>query len=97
MAKIEILDPTGVIPESEAVDLPTLDTMHGKRIGFRVDWANFDVFCDEADKHLRDSFELQDVRHYHPAGKSEATKEAGSEELKAFAGTVDAMVVGLAA
>ena len=97
MTKIELLDPMGVIPETEEVALHTLDTMHGKRIGFRVDWANFDIFCDEADRSLRENFELQDVRHYHPASRTESTKEAGDQELKAFASEVDAMVVGLAA
>ncbi len=97
MPKIELLDPTGVIPEAAGARLATLDTMHGKRIGFREDWPNFDVFCEEADRHLRNSFELRDVVHYRPASRNSATKDAGTREMQEFARKVDAVVVGLAA
>ena len=97
MAKIELLDPTGVIPETERTEVSKLDTLHGKRIGFRVDWRNFDVFCDEADLHLREAYELQDVTHYYPKSRTTATEKEGTKALKEFAGTVDAMAVGLAA
>ena len=97
MAKIELLDPTGVIPETKGAEAPRLDTMDGKRIGFRVDWRNYDVFCDEADRHLREAYELQDVTHYYPKSRTTATEKEGTKALKEFAGTVDAMAVGLAA
>ena len=97
MARIEILDPTGVIPEAKGLKTATLDTLHGKKIGFRVDWANYDIFCDEADKQLRANFELRDVVHYHPKTRTSATQKEGTEEMKKFASEVDAVVVGLAA
>ncbi len=97
MAKIELLDPTGVIPDAAGSKVATLDTLHGKKIGFRVDWPNFDLFCNEADRHLREAYELRDVVHYHPSQRTGATKEATAKEIKEFAGQVDAMVVGLAA
>ena len=97
MAKIELLDPTGVIPQTEGSVVHKLDTMDGKRIGFRVDWKNFDVFCDETDRLLRDDYEVMDVRHYHPKGRTTAAEKEGTEEVKEFAAGVDAVAVGLAA
>ena len=96
MAKIELLDPTGVMPKLEKTDTPTLDTIDGKRIGFRVDWANFDIFCDDVDAHLKENYEPLEVKHYTPTFRSQ-TDDAGAKELAEFVESVDAVVVGLAA
>ncbi len=95
MAKIELLDPTGVMPKLDKTDTPTLDTIDGKRIGFRVDWANFDVFCDEVDAHLKENYEPLEVKHYYPSGRSQT--DSGAQELADFVESVDAVAVGLAA
>lgn len=96
MAKIELLDPTGVMPTVSKTETPTLDTIDGKRIGFRVDWANFDIFCNEVDAHLKENYEPLEVKHYYPTSRSQ-TDAAGAKELSDFVDSVDAVAVGLAA
>lgn len=97
MPKLEILDPTGVMPEVKGIQLHKLDTLHGKKIGFRVDWKNFDIWCEEVDKQVRTNFEVQDVKHYHPTSRTTASNTEDTRKLKEFASSVDAVVVGLAA
>ena len=96
MAKIELLNPTGVMPRLEKTATPTLDTIDGKRIGFRVDWANFDVFCNEVDAQLKENYEPLEVKHYYPTMRSQ-TDSDGAKELENFIDSVDAVAVGLAA
>jgi hypothetical protein len=97
MGQLVIFDPTGVLPEVKGIQLRKLDTLHGKKIGFRVDWKNFDFWCEEVDKQIRATFEVHDVRHYHPTSRTTASNTEDTRKLKEFASEVDAVVVGLAA
>ncbi|MBM4405179.1 MAG: hypothetical protein FJ039_03220 [Chloroflexi bacterium] len=97
MGQLVILDPTGVMPEVKGIKLNKLESLHGKKVGFRVDWKNFDIWCEEVDKHIRSDFEVRDVRHYHPTSRTTATNLEDTRKLKEFASEVDAVIVGLAA
>ena len=97
MGRVKLLDPTGVVPDTDAVTVAPLASLHGRRLGFRVDWPNFDVFCDELERLLHEAYELPAITQHHPSKRSTAARTQGDREMRDFAEGVDAAIVGLAA
>ena len=97
MARIAILDPTAPPPEVDPDPGPDLGALAGRRVGFRYDltWRSFLWVMDEWSRALGDAgaaTEALCVGDGNRSGGARAEIEAG---LQAFAGRIDAGVLGL--
>jgi hypothetical protein len=99
MANVELLSPVPPIAERTMAVVSPLPTLSGKRIGFRIEWENFDTFCDHLWQRLEADHGAAARVDWHTSfaragGEAEQQRAA---ELEWFAAGTDAAVVGLAA
>jgi hypothetical protein len=91
-----VLDPTLSPADDSGDGGPDVDTLAGKRVGFRVDilWRSWDWVADEwAALMQRDG---ADVRVWRARGRTGDEGDAVLKELDEFVASVDIAVVGLA-
>lgn len=97
MARIAILDPTAAPPSVDPDPGPDLGALPGRRVGFRYDltWRSFVWVIDEWSRALEAAgarTERWCAGDGNRTGDARARVQAG---LDAFAGRIDAAVVGL--
>ena len=99
MSQVELLSP--VPPTVAAVTaraVPPPESLAGRRIGFRMEWDNFKVFCDRLWERIEPEGEV--LRSDWETSFARAGDEAvrlRARELERFAAGVDAAIVGIAA
>ena len=87
-AKLMVLDPTAAPREMVQAMAPVLDGLGGQSIG-----PNGDLLFERLEKLLREKFEIADVVYKR---KPTASLPATDEVLDELAGSVQAVIVGLA-
>jgi hypothetical protein len=96
MPPIQILDPTVMPNEAAGTDVQQLHSLTGKVLGLRVDWPNYEHFCNRLDELIRSRIEIGDIEHFYPPKLRSATSNSQTV-VTDFAERIDAAVVGLAA
>ena len=93
-AKLIVLDPTAAPREMVQAMAPVLDGLGGRSLGFL--WnskPNGDLLFERLEKMLREKYEIADVVYKRKPTASLSATDAVLEEL---AGSVQAVIVGLA-
>ncbi len=93
-AKLIVLDPTAAPREMEQPMAPELDGLGGQSVGFL--WnskPNGDLLFERLEKLLREKYEIAGVIHRR---KPTASIPATDSVLEELAGSVQAVIVGLA-
>ena len=93
-AKLIVLDPTAAPREMVQAMAPALDSLGGQSLGFL--WnskPNGDLLFERLEKLLREKYEIADVVYRRKPTASLPATDAVLEEL---AGSVQAVIVGLA-
>ena len=93
-AKLIVLDPTAAPREMLQAMAPVLDGLGGQSVGFL--WnskPNGDLLFERLEKLLREKYEITDVIHLR---KPTASLPATDSVLDELAGSVQAVIVGLA-
>ena len=93
-AKLIVLDPTAAPREIVQPMAPRLDGLGGQSVGFL--WnnkPNGDLLFERLEKLLREKYEIADVIHRR---KPTASLPATDSVLDELAGSVQAVIVGLA-
>ncbi|MBI4307782.1 MAG: hypothetical protein HY684_03140 [Chloroflexi bacterium] len=99
---IDILDPVAEPPKRSNKLAPLLEDVRGKAVGFRIQWSNFDVFCQRVEELLREQHQPSRVNRLDLLMESgvrgrAAGTAAKPQELDEFAKKSDWAIVGLAA
>ena len=92
--KLIVLDPTAAPRKMEQAMAPALDGLGGQSLGFL--WnskPNGDLLFERLEKLLREKYEIGDVVHLR---KPTASLPAADAVLDELAGSVQAVIVGLA-
>ena len=97
MARIAILDPTAAPPQVDPDPGPDLGALAGRRVGFRYDltWRSFLWVMDEWSRALGSAGARTESWCAGDGNRSGAARARVESELHAFAGRVDAAVLGL--
>jgi hypothetical protein len=99
VAEIELISPVPAgVSMSNRVASP-LESLVGRKIGFRAEWDAFHVFCDRLSERLAAAGEVTSTTRWETSfarSGDEATRQR-SADLERFAAGIDAAVVGLAA
>ena len=93
-AKLIVLDPTAAPREMLQAMAPALDGLGGQSLGFL--WnskPNGNLLFERLEKLLREKYEIADVIHWR---KPTASLPAEDSVLDEMAGSVQAVIVGLA-
>ena len=93
-AKLIVLDPTAAPREMLQAMAPALDGLGGQSLGFL--WnskPNGNLLFERLEKLLREKYEIADVIHWR---KPTASLPAEDSVLDELAGSVQAVIVGLA-
>ena len=93
-AKLIVLDPTAAPREMVQAMAPALDGLGGQSLGFL--WnskPNGNLLFERLEKLLREKYEIADVIHWR---KPTASLPAEDSVLDELAGSVQAVIVGLA-
>ena len=93
-AKLIVLDPTAAPREMALAMAPGLDSLGGQSVGFL--WnnkPNGDLLFERLEKLLREKYEIADVIYRR---KPTASLPATDSVLEELAGSVQAVIVGLA-
>ena len=97
MARIAILDPTASPPQIDPDPGPDLPALAGSRVGFRYDltWRSFLWVIDEWSSALEGSGARTERWCAGDGNRTGDARVRVRSELDAFAGRIDAAVVGL--
>jgi hypothetical protein len=96
---VHVLDPAAAPDPPSRARVTPLGDLRGRRLGFRVEWANFDLLCDELEALLGADAAARRwnlVREARLASGAIDWLPRRETELAAFAEGIDAAVVGLA-
>jgi len=97
VARIAILDPTAAPPQVDPDPGPDLGALGGRRVGFRTDltWRSFLWVTDEWSRALAAAGARTESWCAGDGNRTGDARVRVEAELLAFAGRVDAAVVGL--
>jgi hypothetical protein len=97
VARIEILDPTAPPPDADPDPGPDLGALSGRRVGFRYDltWRSFLWVTDEWSRALGAAGAATETFCVGDGNRSGAARAGIEAGLEAFAGRIDAGVLGL--
>lgn len=104
MADVVIRSPKPALdvqPRQLARPIPDLV---GRNLGFRIEWANYEIFVEELERRLAAVGEVASSRHWEwmqdkriLERSSPEAREKRRQELAEFTEGLDAAIVGLAA
>lgn len=96
MAEIQILSPVALGPAERRALAPAIRDLKGKVLGIRHDkaWLSFEVFADELERLAYERLGVSRVVRFDP-GTRIGSPAAETARAAAFAGEIDAAVVGL--
>ena len=103
MATVRVFSPVPSTVGGQDAGAPRLAGLAGRRIGFRIEWAAFDVFCRRVEERLVAEHGISGVKRWEqlmetrPHGRSSPTARAErAATLADFAGGLDGAITGLA-
>ncbi len=99
---LELVSPVAPPPDKRAKLAPPVDDLHGKSIGFRIQWNNFDLFMQHIEEKLQKDYQPRAIPRFDMIRDPILLDRAKglpvrSGKLQKFIEESDVAILGLAA